>query len=165
MGWANLGGWEAIGMKLMEPCRASGEVADLMTPDPVTVRPDAPVGEVWQTMVDRRFRHMLVSDAIHGLMGLVSQRDIVAALHSTGRRLESDGDRPISEFMHKPVDTVRPDCCAAEAARYMLSSKHSCLPVVDGDGELVGILTEADFLRLATRGIPPCTCGGLRGGE
>jgi len=42
----------------------------------------------------------------------------------------------------------------------MLSSKHSCLPVVDDDGALNGIVTEAGFLRLATRGVLPCTCGG-----
>jgi hypothetical protein len=32
---------------------------------------------------------------------------------------------------------------------------------VDGEGRLLGILTEADYLRLATRGAPPCTCGGV----
>jgi CBS domain-containing protein len=148
-------------MQTTEPCRAAGEVADLMTPDPVTVDPTARVGEVWQTMAERRFRHMLVSDGANGLLGLVSQRDLLAAAHSPDLRIDSDDDRPISELMHESVDTVRPECCAAEAARYMLSSKHSCLPVVNDDGELVGILTEADFLRLATREVPPCTCGGL----
>jgi CBS domain-containing protein len=43
----------------------------------------------------------------------------------------------------------------------MLRHKRSCLPVVDDRGELVGILTEADFLRLATREVPPCSCGGV----
>jgi CBS domain-containing protein len=154
-----------MAMQIMEPCRAAGEVADLMTPDPVTVLPTASVGEVLRTMSERRFRHMLVSDAVHGLVGLVSQRDILAAAHSSGPPIDSDEDRPISEIMHRSLDTVRPGCCAAEAARYMLASKHSCLPVVDEDGGLVGILTEADFLRLATRGIPPCTCGGVSRGS
>jgi CBS domain-containing membrane protein len=148
-------------MQTTEPCRAAGEVAELMTPDPVTVEPTAPVGEVWKTMAERRFRHMLVSDEASGLLGLVSQRDILAAAHSAELRIDSDDDRPISELMHRSIVTVRPDCCAAEAARYMLSSKRSCLPVLNDGGELIGILTEADFLRLATRGVPPCTCGGV----
>jgi CBS-domain-containing membrane protein len=63
--------------------------------------------------------------------------------------------------MHRKLDTVRPECCAAEAARHMLRSKRSCLPVVDASGVLVGILTEADYLRSATRDVPPCTCGGV----
>ena len=148
-------------MQIAEPCRVAGEVSDLMTPDPVTVRPTTSLGEVWKTMTERRFRHMLVSDESNVLLGLVSQRDLLAAAHSAGIQVDSDDHRPISEFMQRSVTTVRPECCAAEAARHMLSSKHSCLPVVNDDGALVGILTEADFLRLATREVPPCTCGGL----
>ncbi|MBW2494251.1 MAG: CBS domain-containing protein [Deltaproteobacteria bacterium] len=144
----------------MEPCRTASEVSDLMTPDPVTVLPTTPVGEVWRIMAERRFRHMLVSEESSGLLGLVSQRDILAGAQSADLRIESDV-RPIRELMIRSVDTVRPECCAAEAARYMLSSKRSCLPVVDDSGALVGILTEADFMRLATRGVPPCTCGGV----
>jgi CBS domain-containing membrane protein len=147
-------------MEIMEPCRAASEVADLMTPDPVTVLPTTSVGEVWHIMAERRFRHMLVSDEKEGLLGLVSQRDILAAVRSADLQIEDDV-RPIAQLMNRSVDTVRPECCAAEAARYMLSSKHSCLPVVDDEGALVGILTEADFMRLATRGVPPCTCGGV----
>ncbi|MBW2541605.1 MAG: CBS domain-containing protein [Deltaproteobacteria bacterium] len=147
-------------MEIMEPCRTASEVSDLMTPDPVTVLPTTPVGEVWRIMAERRFRHMLVSEESSGLLGLVSQRDILAGAQSADLRIESDV-RPIRELMIRSVDTVRPECCAAEAARYMLSSKRSCLPVVDDSGALVGILTEADFMRLATRGVPPCTCGGV----
>jgi hypothetical protein len=33
--------------------------------------------------------------------------------------------------------------------------------VVDAEHKIIGILTEADYLRLATRGIPPCTCAGV----
>jgi CBS domain-containing membrane protein len=148
-------------MQITEACRGAGEVADLMTPDPVTVQPTTSVGEVWRTMEERRFRHMLVSNGANGLLGLVSQRDLLAAVQSADLRIDGDDDRPISELMNELVDTVRPECCAAEAARYMLRSKHSCLPVVNDDGALVGILTEADFLRLATRDVPPCTCGGV----
>ncbi len=148
-------------METIEPCRAAGEVADLMTPDPVTVPPATPVAEVWKTMVERRFRHMLVSSEADGLLGLVSQRDIIAEAHSANLGVDREDERPISELMQTSVVTVRPECCAAEAARHMLKSKHSCLPVVDDAGTLVGILTEADFLRLATRGVPPCTCGGV----
>jgi len=151
-------------MQIIEPCRAASEVADLMTPDPVTVRPTAPVGEVWRIMTERRFRHMLVSDETNGLLGLVSQRDILAAAHSADLRVDSHDSRPIVELIRRSPVTVRPECCAAEAARYMLGSKHSCLPVIDDAGVLVGILTEGDFLRLATRGVPPCTCGGVSAG-
>jgi CBS domain-containing protein len=142
-------------MDIIEPCREAGEVRDLMTPDPMTVLPDTALGEVQRTMEDRRFRHMLVCDEAGHVLGLVSQRDLL----SVGS--QGDSDRPISELMQRNVDTVRPECCAAEAARHMLRSKRSCLPVVGEEDVVVGILTEADFLRLATRDVAPCSCGGL----
>ncbi len=148
-------------MDIMEPCRETGEVRDLMTPEPMTVPPDAAVSEVLRTMEDRRFRHMLVCDEAGHLLGLVSNRDLLATTHSDASRIDSDEDHPISELMHRDVDTVRPECCAAEAARHMLRSKRSCLPVVGDREVVVGILTEADFLRLATRDVPPCSCDGV----
>ncbi len=144
-----------------ESCRAAGEVGALMTPEPMTVRPDAPVGEVWRTMTERRFRHMPVVKDGGGLVGIVTQRDLLIAAQGSEQRIDLDDDRPVSELMIREVDTVRPECCAAEAARHMLRTKRSCLPVVDETGAVVGILTEADYMRLSTRGVPPCSCGGV----
>jgi hypothetical protein len=36
---------------------------------------------------------------------------------------------------------------------------------LDDGGAVVGILTEADFLRLVTRDVPPCSCGGVNAGR
>jgi CBS domain-containing protein len=132
-----------------------------MTPRPVTTRPDTAVGEVWRIMNERRFRHMLVAEDSERLVGIVTQRDLLVAARASGQKIDFDDDRPVSEVMNRTMDTVRPECCAAEAARHMLRTKRSCLPVVDEEGALVGVLTEADYLRLATRGVPPCTCGGV----
>ncbi len=144
-----------------ESCRAAGEVGDLMTPQPMTVPPDTPVSEAWRTMTERRFRHMPVVKDGGRLVGIVTQRDLLVAARVSGQRIDLDDDRPVSELMIREVDTVRPECCAAEAARHMLRTKRSCLPVVDETGTLVGILTEADYMRLSTRGAPPCSCGGV----
>jgi CBS domain-containing protein len=45
--------------------------------------------------------------------------------------------------------TVRPATGLAQAARTMLERKFGCLPVCDDAGKLVGIVTEADFVRFA----------------
>lgn len=148
-------------MKNLEPCRMSGQVEDLMTPNPVTVEPDTELSEVWRLMSERRFRHMLVAGADGRLLGLVTQRDLLSAARASGRGLGFEDARPVSELMHRELDTVRAACCAAEAARHMLRSKHGCLPVVNAAGVVVGILTEADYLRMATRDVPACSCGGV----
>jgi CBS domain-containing membrane protein len=48
--------------------------------------------------------------------------------------------------MSTEVDTVEPDQSLREAAELLLENKVGCLPVVEGS-HVVGILTEADFVR------------------
>ncbi len=51
--------------------------------------------------------------------------------------------------MHGLVETARPESDAAEAASKLLELKIGCLPVIDERHHVVGIVTEADFVRLA----------------
>jgi CBS domain-containing protein len=50
-------------------------------------------------------------------------------------------------IMSKPVVGIDPSASITEAAGLMLSKKISGFPVIRGDGLLVGIITEGDFLR------------------
>lgn len=63
-------------------------VHTVMTREPVTVRPDTPLTRVLETMVQTRYRSVLVTrDAM--LLGIVSREDVLRAL-----RLAADGIRP-----------------------------------------------------------------------
>lgn len=53
----------------------------------------------------------------------------------------------VSRVMSQPVRTVHPQTPLTEAAHLMVNERISGLPVVDDDSRLVGIITEADFLR------------------
>ena len=53
----------------------------------------------------------------------------------------------VSRVMSQPVRTVHPHTPLTDAAHLMVSERISGLPVVDADDKLVGIITEADFLR------------------
>jgi len=143
-----------------QPCQASGCVSELMTPEPVTVAEETPVSGVLQLMTERRIRHVPVCDDEGVLLGIVSQRDILAISSSTG----SLDHLAIGDVMHPSVDIVTPDCCVGAAARHMLRTKRSSLPVVDDKGCLVGILTEADFVRFVLRGRAACSCDGVHEG-
>lgn len=57
-----------------------------------------------------------------------------------------------ADIMSRHIVTVHPGCLLADAAHLMISSRISGLPVVDDDERLVGVVTEADFLRAL--GIP-----------
>lgn len=52
-----------------------------------------------------------------------------------------------SELMTAPVQSVPPDISVLAAIRLMLGQRISGLPVVDGEGQLLGIVTEGDLLR------------------
>lgn len=57
-----------------------------------------------------------------------------------------DGGTPVSAVMTRDVVTAGPGDPLTRAAELMLRHRHSALPVVDGDGRLVGVLSEADIL-------------------
>ena len=128
-------------------------VRDLMTPNPMTVLPDATIDAAARLMETRRIRHVPIVDADGRLLGLVSQRDLLRAAW----QLSTDGDptswrsAPLSEIMRDEVDTAQPSDTAVDAARRILSNRRSCLPVVDAEGLLVGILTESDYVRRILR--------------
>ena len=90
-------------------------------------------------------------------MGLVTHRDLLAASFSIFADVDHNEQRrifvtvPVVEAMHRDVVTVPPELTVKDAAEILLKNKYGCLPVVDGDGTLVGIVTEADFLRLTVR--------------
>ena len=134
-------------------------VRDLMTKEPLTVSLDTPVVEARRTMVDRRIRHLLVTDGGR-LAGIVTDRDIRLNLPSPATSLSVWeinyllGRMTVGSIMTSTVITVEPGRDAVAAARLMLDHKIGALPVVDA-GTVVGIPTETDILRaFATMAAP-----------
>lgn len=127
-------------------------VRDLMTPDVVTVRPDDSIAMAHQLMLDHRFRHLLVVDAEGDLVGLVTHHDLLRHSLTDRPELPLSYQRAlmkkirVEEVMTSEVDTAEPDQWIEQAARTMFENKYSCVPVVEGS-RVVGILTEADFVR------------------
>ncbi len=130
-------------------------VADLMSRELVTLAEDDTLADAQACMARGRVRHLpVVRDG--KLVGLVTHRDLLAASFSVFAEVSSREERelfatiPVRELMHDAV-TAPPHMPVEEAGRILLQNKFGCLPVVDSDGVLLGIVTEADFLRLALR--------------
>ena len=127
-------------------------VRDLMTPGVISVRPDDSVATAYELMLDHRFRHLAVIDRDGDLVGLLTHRDLLR--HSLIERAELPLGLQrtvmrriqVEEVMTSEVETVEPDKPLEEAALNMFENKYGCLPVVEGS-RVVGILTEADFVR------------------
>lgn len=126
--------------------------ADLMTPDPLTVTETTSLHAVVEAMRVARVRHLPV---VRGgrLIGLVSQRDVLAASLSCLADVEASEREallagiPVSDVMVRDVVTVGSQDDLEDAVNLLLVHKFDCLPVVD-DGALVGIVTATDFMRL-----------------
>lgn len=67
------------------------------------------------------------------------------AHHFAGQRAKES--LKVSRIMRRPVHVIHPETTMSEAAHLMLTERISGLPVVDENEELVGVITEADFLR------------------
>ena len=120
-------------------------VSDFMTKDLVTVREVDDLALAEALLRLGGIRHLpVVRD--RKLVGILTQRDV---LRSGLSGKASARELPVSQVMTKEPTTVRPGLGLAQAARLMLERKFGCLPVCEEDGTLVGIVTEADFVRFA----------------
>jgi CBS domain-containing protein len=122
-----------------------------MTENVYSVRPGDDLASLVDLMDERRVRHVPVVDDDRTVVGLVSQRDLVReVLH--GRNLpfsemrELLGRKRVRSIMTKDLEMVDPDTPIEDAGQLMLDNKLGCLPVVESE-RLVGILTEADFVK------------------
>jgi len=128
------------------------QVRDIMTSPVFAVGHTDNLKVVEDLMEWKHVRHLPVIAENDRLVGLITHRDLLRACVSSIAgisRQEQDAllrGIPVQEIMKAEVLTVGPNADAREAAQIMLDRKIGCLPVVDGK-RLVGILTEADFLR------------------
>jgi CBS domain-containing membrane protein len=132
---------------------------DLMTTDVVALEESQHLGNLEASMRALRFRHMPVIDG-RKLVGLVTQRDVLRTAGSSLLPHKHKQDQFINEhfrvtdIMSRDVATVAPDDALVDVAARMSAGKLGCMPVVDADGNLRGIITEADFVRLAGQLLP-----------
>jgi len=114
-----------------------------MTLDPITVGPDDSLYRAMQIMAWTVVRHLPVTVADRELVGILSERDVLAL-----RASEPDLDwksTPVSKAMRSRPQTAAPESYLTEAAARFAQSRIGCLPVTE-KGKLVGLVTRTDVL-------------------
>jgi CBS domain-containing protein len=127
----------------VETNAAPTRVADIMTSKLVTLSPQHTFGEAVQLMSDSPFRHFPVLQGDGRLAGIFSDRDVLRVLGRT----RNWQDKVVSSVMTHNVVTVKPHTPLSTAASEMLFHQVNCLPVIDEDGKVCGMLTSTDLLR------------------
>ncbi len=121
-------------------------VHELMTHAPAVCTTTDHLTRAAQIMWERDCGSVPVIDAAGKLAGIVTDRDVCMAAYTQGRALH---EIPVASVMSKVVYTVSPDTTAADALDTMSRKAVRRLPVADAQGRLVGILSMADFARVA----------------
>lgn len=124
-------------------------IAEIMTPDPVTVVPDRPLDDAIRLFEESGFRHLpVVEDG--ALIGMVSDRDLALAtgwvLEDYRKTEDSQGPHSVREIMRAPVISLTSSDSPEDAARRIVTDRIGALPIL-ADGRLVGIVTESNLLR------------------
>ncbi len=109
-------------------------VDEIMTDNPVTLDPGASFAMAGELMLANHIRHIPIVDARGGVVGLVTQRDLLAGARG-------GQDRAVGDVMRRNIHTVSSDEDMRAAALLMQKYKIGCLPVLE-DNVLVGIITD-----------------------
>ncbi|WP_405982160.1 CBS domain-containing protein [Streptomyces sp. NBC_00158] len=119
-------------------------VADLMTHTAVTVRRTTTFKEIARLLKEFDITAMPVTDEAGHPVGVISEADLL-------RRRPAGGAATAEELMTSPAVTARPEWSVVRAARVMQRHRVKRLPVVDGEGRVVGILSRSDLIQLFLR--------------
>jgi len=128
-------------------------VKERMTRNPITITPSTSFEEALRVMRKNKVRRLPVLDKKRGLVGIVSEKDLLYASPSPVTSLDVFelhyllSKITVKEVMTKEVITVEEDTPLEEAARIMADNKIGGLPVVR-DSVLVGIITETDLFKV-----------------
>ncbi len=143
-------------------------VAEVMTPEPITVQPQTSLREAIKILAEKRISGLLVVDEEEKLLGILSETDLmwqesgvdpppyIMFLDSViylknPARYDQDIHKALGQTVgevmsNKPI-TIEVNQPLREAAKLMHNEQIRRLPVVNDAGNLVGIITQGDIIR------------------
>jgi len=147
-------------------------VEDVMTGQVVWLEKQDNLAKAMDVMQEGKFRHVPIVDKEGRLMGIISDRDILRYLPIRSRQGQIQGARsagtraevfrsnlfdvapedtslglPLRKIMSQEIVHVLPTCSFYDAVKMLHDMKISCLPVVDDEKKLRGIVTATDVMR------------------
>ena len=127
------------------------KIRNWMTPDPVTVTPEALITDAQKIMSEKNIRRLPVVDKNGRLLGLLTRRHVLKAMPSEATTLSIHElhylmeKLTVGEVMHKDPITVTPDDKVQDVIMIGLDKGIGAFPVVE-DGVVVGIATETEII-------------------
>ncbi len=116
------------------------KVSEVMSMDPLSLRPDAPIIDAAKVMQVADIGDVIVNDG-KGICGIVTDRDVVVRAIAEGKDL---ANTPLSDIWSQEVATVSPETSIQAAVDLMRQKAIRRLPVVEA-GKPVGIVSIGDL--------------------
>ncbi|MFA5060441.1 MAG: CBS domain-containing protein [Candidatus Omnitrophota bacterium] len=134
------------------------KIKEVMATKLITLFVDDPFSLVEEKLRRFHIRHLPVVDKAGKLVGIVTQRDLYRV---QSPRKDEEGNwyydkESLDSFILKHVMTkdpviLFPESSIAEALLLMVEKKYGCIPIVDRNHLLCGIITQVDILRIAAQ--------------
>ena len=154
--------------------RTLGELRceDVMTYKLVHAEFGTPLADAWQMLRTHHIKALPVVERTGRLIGIVTQGDFMRHSMSEHRSVEGLGMRlrvllrprnkthsrkpeVVGQLMTTEVRTARPEQRVVELIPLFSEGGHHHLPIVDGEGRAVGIITQSDLVRVLYRAAQP----------
>jgi CBS domain-containing protein len=121
-------------MNLLEMCEREGAFVPLETTAEQAIR----------MMLERRVGAVAVVDENKRVAGIFTERDVLRRLSLSGR---DPAETPVRDLMTTPVEMATLDTTPGEALATMVEYHYRHLPIVDDDGQLLGMLSIRNVLQ------------------
>lgn len=126
------------------------KIGEIMSSPVVTATPDMPLVEAWKRLQDSKIYHLpVVNEVTQGLVGLVSTHLILmhAIVDADNQLLLEESVSTVENVMETAVLTTRAETDLRRAAQAMSLYDIGCLPIMDDQERLTGIVTLSDIVR------------------
>lgn len=127
-------------------------IKKLMTRPPVTIHVDEPLSQVKAIFEEKKFHHLLVvSRGV--LVGIISDRDLLKSLNPRVDKVAATTadlaclNKKAHQIMTRKLITLDESATVKDAIETFNANVISCIPVVNGKGKPVGILSWRDIMR------------------
>jgi CBS domain-containing protein len=123
-------------------------VAELMTKNAMTCRPDEPLHSAAQIMWDHDCGCVPVVDETNAIQGMITDRDVCMAALMQGKSLS---EISVGSAMSRAIYGCLPNDDIEKAAELMRARQVRRVPVLDEQGRVLGVLSLGDFARALSR--------------
>ena len=120
--------------------------SDIMSSPALTIGPEVSVGDAWAKFMDKKVHHMPVLSSEGKLIGIVSDRDLLKKLIINDGKIETARDVTVNDVMCTEVLAAAPLTDIRRIAKAMLDHHIGAMPIVTGEGVIIGIITRSDIL-------------------